>query len=109
MNARLTKLRETIGRKLASLIIGPILAAMLAAVNAMLPESVQWTGEQMAEIVQWIIATVLAFITAQGWVDKTKAANPPAAPTPAEPVAPAVVQPVPEPTNSPFTGTLSQI
>lgn len=76
MDKILTYLRETVGRKLASVILGPILISMISAVNALLPASVQWTADQVTTIATWILGTVVAFITAQGWVDKKKAEQP---------------------------------
>ena len=96
MSGLLTKLRETVGRKLGSLIVGPILSSLIMAVNALLPPAAQLTADQVANVVQWIIGTVVIFIAAQGTVDAVKANKPPVIPVP-------LMAPVPQDQQTPPT------
>ena len=66
------KLKTFVGRKLASVILGPVLTALLVAGNAFLPETARLSNDQVTEIVTWILGTIVAFIAAQGAHDVKK-------------------------------------
>lgn len=69
------KIKQFIGRKLAAVILGPILTAALVTGNALLPEGARLTNDQVTKIVEWILGTVVAFIAAQGAHDATKGSS----------------------------------
>ena len=111
MGAWLAGIRNTVGRKLSSLILGPILIGILMAINAVLPADSQLTPEQVKSVAEWIISTVLGFIAVQGTVDMTKAIKS---------QKPTTTPPIPSDTecaltetsttsNSPFSGPMEQM
>ena len=66
------KLKIVIGRKLGSIILGPLLIAGLAIINSFLPESARWSPEQLKTIAEGIIGAIIAFLAAQGTHDVVK-------------------------------------
>lgn len=64
-----TWIRTTIGRKLASLIITPLVIAAFTFLNQFLPAGAQFTPEQMSAIINRILEALMVFIAAQGVAD----------------------------------------
>lgn len=62
-------IRKVVGRKLISVILTPILTALLVALNSLLPDGARLAPEQMTQIVEYIIGLVAAFVVTQGIAD----------------------------------------
>lgn len=71
----MNKIISSVGRKLASVIIGPILTAALIAGNAILPEGARLSGDQITTVVEWLLGTILAFLATQGAHDVVKGSS----------------------------------
>ena len=62
-------LKSAVGRKLASLIITPIIISLFTFINQFLPAGSQFTPDQMTAIVERILDALMVFLVAQGTAD----------------------------------------
>lgn len=62
-------IKGVIGRKLASLIVTPLVIAVFTFLNQFLPAGAQFTPEQMSAIINRILEALMVFIAAQGVAD----------------------------------------
>jgi hypothetical protein len=62
-------LKSAVGRKLASLIITPIIISLFTFINQFLPVGSQFTPEQMTAIIERILEALMVFIAGQSVAD----------------------------------------
>lgn len=79
-----------LGRKAIQAILGPAISGLLMTLNAVLPEGVRFTPEQMANIVEWIIGSFTALVAGQSIHDAVKGSSTAGTVKPSVPAAPAL-------------------
>lgn len=62
-------IRTELGRKIVSVILGPILSSMFAVINSFLPEAARLTPDQVKGVIDFIMGSIIAVVVAQGYAD----------------------------------------